>query len=99
MFLVDLCIQKNYIADNAPSVAQHVIVVVCDRFWVFSFPSLMGFLFFLAPAQLWYFMTLLFADVFYACVCDRVGCLHPNYAEVGCVLFVFVFSCCFICIQ
>ena len=31
-------------------------------------------------------MTLLFACVFFVCV--DVGCVHPSYAEAGCVLIV-----------
>ena len=34
-------------------------------------------------------MTLLAAGVF---VCVGVGCVHPSYAEAGCVLIVFVSS-------
>jgi hypothetical protein len=35
-------------------------------------------------------LTLLVAGVTFVCVCVGVGCVHPSYAEAGCVLIVFV---------
>ena len=71
--------------------ADMVSVVVC-RLLIWSLWSFLLFLFlFSMPMHSFWSCDLASSWCVYACVCVCwVGCVHPNYAEAGCVLILYL---------